>query len=669
MAAKTSEWRPGPTVCRCCLSEGCYKDISTEYFWMGKREVYSEMLSDTFDLSISYSKSGGPNSASRLICEPCIGRLRDAAEFKRQVQECEKTFVQCLDPVTALADMQVTLELEKEVKVEMVKEEKMRLSDDDDYGAHDYGDDDDDYDDLDDQPLTKLASKIPKKEDVDVLDLLDNAKVTEKRKSSTKVKGQPSKKSKCKQTAGSSKQQKPEPKKKKGIIIETESSIVVKDDDGSEIKLKLLKNPINIEELVCEYEDTKQNQNASLNNLVVIKQKNLDTRSTRIANPVSYLKEPLSLDNIELGQKYDIKAHNFKINKGTIRKSPKKVLHIDHEMWKQNALTLFEFSYVYPFIHACNKFKCFTCAQVFLDTNLLREHSLRDHDAKDYRKELNNRVRDKILKVDVTLLQCRICQVTSSDLNTLKNHLKEHNKEINPEFKDNMIPFKLGGDELQCQICNETFLKFRLLIIHMSQHFNNYSCETCGAVFVSLHLLRRHLQTHKTGNFPCEVCDKVFSNSAKRTMHMRGVHLKQCPRICPICPERFNSNYQRTKHLRIVHNQTSGLFKCETCGREYDLKYQLLIHMRSVHMQERNQECGICFSRFFSKYCLSRHMMIHTGEKNFKCQVCGRAYARRKNLREHMKAHEKGQVCSVCFQNCEDHASLIVHMKESHGLS
>ncbi|CAH2228414.1 jg26580, partial [Pararge aegeria aegeria] len=115
MAAKTSEWRPGPTVCRCCLSEGCYKDISTEYFWMGKREVYSEMLSETLDLTscnnnhssqISYSKSGGPNSQSRLICEPCIARLRDASDFKRQVQECEKTFVQCLDPATALNDLQ-----------------------------------------------------------------------------------------------------------------------------------------------------------------------------------------------------------------------------------------------------------------------------------------------------------------------------------------------------------------------------------------------------------------------------------------------------------------------------------------------------------------------------------------------------------------------------------
>lgn len=53
MAAKGLEWRPGPAVCRCCFAEGCYKDISTEYFWMGKREVYSEMLLDTFDVSVS----------------------------------------------------------------------------------------------------------------------------------------------------------------------------------------------------------------------------------------------------------------------------------------------------------------------------------------------------------------------------------------------------------------------------------------------------------------------------------------------------------------------------------------------------------------------------------------------------------------------------------------
>lgn len=464
-----------------------------------------------------------------------------------------------------------------------------------------------------------------------------------------------------------------------GVIIETDSSIIVKDDDGTEIQLKILKNPIDIEELICEDEGDKEEENKTVifkdTSANRRKKKNKTPKETmRLSTdivPVSLLKEPLSLDGMEIGQKIDIRhlAYNT-MNKAPTRKSTKgKTLDLDQQTMKENALTLFEFSYVYPFVHASNKYKCFVCAQVFLDTTLLRQHSITGHTAKDYRTELYNRVRDKILKVDVTLLQCRICESVSPNLQALKIHLKDdHCKKIDLECRENMIPFKLGGDDFQCQICDEKFLKLRLLIIHMSKHFNNYSCETCGTVFMSLHLLRRHLQTHKAGNFPCDVCDKVFSNSAKRTMHMRGVHLKQHPRTCPICPERFNSNYQRTKHLRIVHNQSSGVFKCETCGREYDLKYQLLVHMRSVHMQERNQECGICHSRFFSKYCLSRHMMIHTGQKNFKCEVCGKAYARRKNLKEHMKSHENARVCSVCGQDCGDHASLAIHMSHAHGI-
>ncbi|XP_047039541.1 uncharacterized protein LOC124644294 isoform X18 [Helicoverpa zea] len=197
MDAKTSEWRAGPNVCRCCLTEGCYKDISTEYFWMGKREVYAEMLADTLNVSISYSQSGGPNSNSRLICELCISRLRDASDFKRQVLECEKSFTQHLDAgASNILELDVTVEpADSDVKLEHVKQEKQLSDDDDDFDDR-CGFDDDDDDDLDDQPLTKLATKIPKKETVDILDLLDNSKATEKRKSSTKTKAVPAKKTK-----------------------------------------------------------------------------------------------------------------------------------------------------------------------------------------------------------------------------------------------------------------------------------------------------------------------------------------------------------------------------------------------------------------------------------------------------------------------------------------
>ncbi|XP_068625810.1 zinc finger protein 652-A-like isoform X12 [Battus philenor] len=219
MATKTTEWRPGPTVCRCCLAEGCYKDISTEYFWMGKREVYAEMLANTFDLSIAYSQSGGPYSNSRLICEPCISRLRDAADFKRQVVECEKTFLQHLDP-SCSADTVVNvsavvpLEDDREVKIEGVKVERLGSEDELDDSAN-FNNDDDDDDDLDDQPLTKLASKCSKKDSVDLLDIIDNAKVADKRKSTVKVKATPVKKVKMKKEAkATASKAKPEKKKK-----------------------------------------------------------------------------------------------------------------------------------------------------------------------------------------------------------------------------------------------------------------------------------------------------------------------------------------------------------------------------------------------------------------------------------------------------------------------
>ncbi|XP_037299499.1 zinc finger protein 624 isoform X3 [Manduca sexta] len=657
MDGKTSDWRPGPSVCRCCLAEGCYKDISTEYFWMGKREVYADMLSDTFSVSIAYSSAGGPNSHSRLICEPCISRLRDAADFKRQVQECERTFMQHLDPGSTSAANDIDIEAQpagKEVKLEQVKLEK-RFSDDD-FDTADFGDEDDD--DMDDQPLTKFATKVPKKEAVDFLDLIDNSQITVKRMSMSKSKAPPAKKVKvtkkepAKPTASKAPIKVVKEKKKKGLIQETNSTLILKDDDGNDIKLKLLKEPISLDDLECIYEDNDTNCKKEYKNMKFKKVK-------RNAN-MAFLKKPIALDKIDWGADNEpITFHVKTIQGPCLREVTRKKTKTD-QTWKENALTIFENSFVYPFIHANNKYKCFICSKEFLEAPLLKEHSL-THNINEIREELNNRVRDKNIKVDVTYTQCKICSESLSDLKSLKIHLKDHGKKLDAESHGNLIPFKLGGNSFECQVCGESYLKLRLLIIHMSKHFNNYSCEICGSVFISLTLLKRHLQTHETGSFPCDKCDKVFSNSAKRTLHMRGVHLKKFPRRCPICPERFNSNYQRTKHLRIVHNQTTGLFRCETCGREYDLKYHLLVHIRSVHLQERNQECPICHSRFFSKYCLSRHMVIHTGEKNFKCDVCGKAYTRRKNLREHSRTHA-GHACSICGQNFLDQTSLMSHV-------
>ncbi|VVD05370.1 unnamed protein product [Leptidea sinapis] len=309
--------------------------------------------------------------------------------------------------------------------------------------------------------------------------------------------------------------------------------------------------------------------------------------------------------------------------------------------YRQNALTVFEFSTVYPFIYGNNNFKCFICSQQFLDLNLLKGH-MRDHTFAPLKRLINNK-RENVLKVDISDLTCKLCSANMTDLLQLKYHLKEdHQKPIDPDLQDMLIPFKLDfANELyNCVICQQNFIKVRLLVIHMSVHFNNYSCEICGSCFMTLRLLKKHLEVHETGNFACDKCDKVFTTSYKRALHVRGVHLKQYPRRCPMCPERFNSNYRRTIHLQDVHNQSTRVHKCETCGRGFNLKYHLICHTRSVHLQERNHQCKVCLQRFCNKETLKRHMIIHTGEKKHKCDYCGLAFLRRKNLKDHLRMHE-----------------------------
>ncbi|XP_069363783.1 zinc finger protein ZIPIC-like isoform X9 [Maniola hyperantus] len=581
MAAKTSDWRPGPTVCRCCLSEGCYKDISTEYFWMGKREVYSEMLSETFDLSISYSKSGGPNSQSRLICEPCIARLRDAADFKRQVQECEKTFMSCLDPVTALSDLQAVLELDKEVKVEMVMKEEKRHSDDDFDDAPDFGDDDD-YDDLDDQPLTKLASKIPKKEAVDVLDLLDNAKITAKRKSSSKIKSQSSKKSKSKQIATSSKE-KPEPKKKKDPVSR-ETQADSKSKGIIEVFRKRLLEGVD-EELIGSEENCNQGKT--------------EKDWSKIVE----------------------------------RRGPGPIL-------RENSLKLIENSTMFVFQYNKSWYSCYCCKETFPDMIQLRDHTENEHTLQDIEKRIISQ-QNKLLKVEISLLKCKICEKNLNTLPEFREHLQDIHSMKFGHGQDLLMPYKLQTEGLKCQLCSESFYNFRILNMHMNKlHFQNHICDVCGASFANLVFLNLH-KTRSHKKIRCENCDLNFVSRSDKKHHdtnahnVRFVRKKRFP--CPYCDERFFQENFKMEHLVEKHGMVKPEHKCSLCAKVFITKALLNNHVKNVHKKERKHECDVCQNVFYTKSDLLRHRVTHTGEKKFSCALCNCPFATKDSLRRHMK--------------------------------
>ncbi|CAK1587546.1 unnamed protein product [Parnassius mnemosyne] len=674
MAAKTSDWRPGPTVCRCCLAEGCYKDISTEYFWMGKREVYAEMLAETFDLSIAYSQSGGPNSNSRLICEPCISRLRDAADFKRQVVECEKMFLQHLDPSSSsLSAIEITaeeVEEEKELKIEQVKEEKLGSDEDFDDGPH-FGDDDDD--DLDDQPLTKLASKLPKKESVDLLDLIDNAKVAEKRKSTVKVKATPIKKVKLKkETKASASKAKPEKKKKDldpYLIARRNAEIVVKFATAYPFRLPE-------DALVCVYCCESYDDPSQYRKHMDTEHQTFKLRMAFIHCSEGYIKVDCTDLRCRIcSQKFetidDVANHlkdahqadidlNYEIETVLVSRTLKE---------RRNAEVVLQYSTVYPFRLRGKYLLCVYCCEEYAEPAVYRQHMDEMHKTFSLSTAFAHCGKGKeYLKVDCTNLRCRLCAEPFNTIEEIATHINNFhpNDKLDTEFEIGLQPYRIDKDKWLCFLCDMKFPTITKLCRHTTSHYQKFTCECCGRSYMTNEALKYHIRCSHSAKPQCRKCWQEFPSIETKREHIR--RSKSCwPFCCVECGERFMSWECKQKHLVGAHGQPKATYVCPECGEVFEKRKIFYVHFKVSHTDE-NYICSCCGMKCGSKLQLDDHRIVHTGEKQFECSVCKKSFTRKRSLTQHMWIHSETKrfSCTICAKQFAQKVSLKGHMKSHH---
>ncbi|XP_045506028.1 zinc finger protein 471-like isoform X7 [Colias croceus] len=562
MDGKSNEWRPGPTVCRCCLSEGCYKDISTEYFWMGKREVYAEMLSETFDLTVSYARSGTPNSHSRLICEPCISRLRDAADFKRQVKECEQTFLQCFNPASAV-DIEIPMDItdKDSVKVEKVKQEKENSYDDDDFAdAPEFLDDDDD---LDDQPLMNLATKVPKKESVDVMDLLDNAKAV-KRKAS-KTKSSPAKR-KVKEVKPSASKTKPERKKKES-------------------------NGVN-----------QVNQKSKRNAEEVLKYSTLYPFRLR-GNTLCcvYCRDDFHLPS-EYRQHMDENHKTFTISTAFAHCAKgKEYLKVD-----------------------CTNLKCRICSLPCNDIQEIARHLCEYHDCDI---DLSAEIRLQPYRVDNDQFICFLCDKKLPTMTKLCRHTTSHYSKytcdvcgrhyLTVEALKYHIRCSHSG-KFTCRKCWGEFAtsEERKEHLQVSKSCWGFCCVLCGEKFKSWELKQKHfVQVHgRPGlTYACTDCDIIFNSRRPFYSHFRLNHTDE-GYICPCCGLKFVSKKQMDDH-RLGHTGEKH-YECGVCHKLFTRSRSLKQHLW-IHSETKRFPCLMCEKQFAQKVSLQGHMRSHHPEVVF----------------------------------------------------
>lgn len=235
-------------------------------------------------------------------------------------------------------------------------------------------------------------------------------------------------------------------------------------------------------------------------------------------------------------------------------------------------------------------YACAFCSDQFPDPKDLKRHTLDAHDDKarlNYMK--GQSMVAYIVKLDITWLQCKLCNRNFVNLEELVTHLTlEHKKIFHATIKSHIVPFKFESDELKCVYCCNEFSNFKVLLEHMNVHYKNHICEVCGCGFVNQRTLQRHSYRHKIGIFNCSFCNKVFDTKIKQKEHERAVHICMNKRNkCGYCGEKFTDYTKKNDHEVKAHGARPIVLKCHACSKTFDNQRALTVHTKAYHMMER----------------------------------------------------------------------------------
>ncbi|XP_045530188.1 transcription factor Ouib-like isoform X2 [Pieris brassicae] len=325
------------------------------------------------------------------------------------------------------------------------------------------------------------------------------------------------------------------------------------------------------------------------------------------------------------------------IEKKVSKKKDAELDHDEQEMAYENTITLVNNSYICPFRNRISIYYCYYCRDQFTNPEELREHTLSHNPKELFRLSIENK---KLPKIDITRVDCRLCDKKIDNLDTFKHHITDaHNIKLFP-VKNEFLKFRLTLNNLTCTECNNVFPYFDSLTKHMITHFGTFTCDICGACFLEKASLRTHINKHfkVEMNFPCEICGKNLKSKYSMRLHIATVHEKKPTVNCYKCDACFLSYALRNRHLIEVHGDRRT-FPCKLCDKVYNRRKTLMEHHRRNHLKVFRHQCDMCDQRFYLPSRLKEHMATHTGDKNFRCDFCEKCYPRLQSLQQHMRSH------------------------------
>ncbi|XP_041968472.1 zinc finger protein 668-like isoform X1 [Aricia agestis] len=521
-------------LCRCCASEGSFKDLEKTYDWLGTEEVYANMLKDCFDISLS--KQDSFNNGG--ICEVCITQLRNASNFKKQVQQTEQQFLKKIED----NGYQTSI-----IKVEVAR------PDDDDHDLFDDGNLSDGFSSPEyDIPLTKI--KVEKLNETKPKKRAAKPS-TSKAKKLKKEAGEPS----AKRTDGVKKMRKTKTMHYSATPERGEHRVnltaILQHSNASPFRDKTVRG------FSCLY-CAKYFQNIDDLRAHTAQPSEKSKINSMLDFKLSY--NPIKVDITDLRcivcdtamkDLADLKDHLVKEHNKTIHQNIKDIILPfrleDGRNFTCVICSVVHMSFKSLYHHMSSHYRNYCCSKC--GEGYITIAALRKHDKTHYQGEF----------------PCDYCDKTYSSL-TKKRH---HEKGVHTA----------GWMRNKCPHCPAIFVNYYDKSDHLVREHNMipvvYPCNACDKKYKRKHELNRHIKHHhlQQRNHVCDKCTaKFFTKRSLRDHYLKHSGLEAS--CCDVCGKAFSRPRGLTNHMKI--HQSDPIYQCDMCKRTFMQKRSLQCHIK-----------------------------------------------------------------------------------------
>ncbi|CAK1587545.1 unnamed protein product [Parnassius mnemosyne] len=362
---------------------------------------------------------------------------------------------------------------------------------------------------------------------------------------------------------------------------------------------------------------------------------------------------------------------------------PKKRLFersVNQNPQRQNAVLLLKYSTAFPFKTRFNRIICSYCHDEFEPMAALREHIKAEHSNADFNSAFYKVVDD--LKIDISQFKCNLCSQDMPSVEAFMIHIsRDHSVSVNFDVPFGVLPYRQGPTGLwMCLDCDKTFAEFSQINGHLRSHVKIFTCDKCGATFLSEHGLRQHERRFK--------CYKsTYKPRFGKTLKHRSNTeiILQCSTACPFRTWGLNFNCVL---CRVQSNDPNGL-RTHMATRHANFDIQLVfsrkLRKEFLKVDISDLQCKLCFIRIDTLDDLMTHLKNdHKQPINFdvqpgvlpfklndgsswKCAICKMQFPDFISLKKHTAEHYQNFVCDTCGEGFITESALIAHTRIPHG--